>query len=376
MSIPLVDRLILMINRLIPKDPDRAVFCSFPDYSDNAYAVYAHMATYPTENTPKKLIWLVSDPAQIRPPVGKAVKKHSPAGIWQFCRAKYVFHTHGTFGNRQVKGQVTVSLWHGMPLKTIMNLDATHAGRPPFEFTYTIATSPLFQDVMARAFGCEPEACRVTGLPRNDLLFDPPLPEEILPEDLPVYDRMVLWMPTYRQGITGDVRTDGKAPEKGIGFLSPDDLAELNTFLAEQRTLLLIKVHPMQDLSPFAGLAFSHIRILTRVSTPLYHLVGRAAALLTDYSSVYIDYMLLDRPIGFVVDDWEDYRDTRGFVFDDPQSVMPGALITDHAGLRRFLREVADGADPYRANRQELLPRFHTYTDGHSSKRVLREIGL
>lgn len=376
MSVPLVDRVILALNRLIPKDPDRAVFCSFPDYSDNAYAVYAYMAAHPTQNTPKRLTWLVGDPSRVHPPVGKAVKKHSPRGIWQFCRAKYVFHTHGTFGNRRVEEQVNVSLWHGMPLKTIMDLDATHAGRPPFEFTYTIATSPLFRDVMTRAFRCTPEACLVTGLPRNDLLFDPPPLKEILTEPLPPHDRMVLWMPTYRKGVTGDVRTDGKAPEKGIGFLSPEDLAEVNEFLRQQRTLLLIKVHPMQDLSPFAGLDFSHIRILTRVDLPLYPLVGRADALLTDYSSVYIDYMLLDRPIGFVVDDWEDYRDTRGFVFDDPQSVMPGAFITDKAELYRFLQDVTNGIDPYRGKRQDLLSQFHTHTDGHSTERVLRQIGL
>ena len=39
-----------------------------------------------------------------------------------------------------------------------------------------------------------------------------------------------------------------------------------------------------------------------------YELLGVADALLTDYSSVYYDYLLLDRPIGLCWDDYEEYK--------------------------------------------------------------------
>ena len=114
--------------------------------------------------------------------------------------------------------------------------------------------------------------------------------------------------------------------------------------------------------------------MLTAWDGPLYPLVGRADALLTDYSSVYIDYLLLDRPIGFVTDDWDAYRNSRGFVFDDPRAVMPGPFLTDYAELTTFLSDVASGNDPFQDRRRTLADRFHTYADGQSCERVLRAI--
>ncbi len=369
----LINRLFAAVNRIVPKDPHRAVFCSFPDMSDNAQALYTYIAAHPSGHS-EKLVWLLEDPAAVSLPVGKSVKKHSLRGVWHFWRAGYVFHTHGIFGNVAAPHQINVSLWHGMPLKTIMQLDATHAGAPDFGFTYTIATSPLFQKIMGQAFGCPPQRCLLTGLPRNDLLFDPPPLNELMKDDLPDVDHMVLWMPTYRKSVIGDIREDGTVSQEGIGFLSSEDLARLNTFLADRRLLLIIKVHPMQDMTPFAGMEHSHIRVLSGISGALYPLVGRADALLTDYSSVYIDYMLLDRPIGFVTDDWEAYRDSRGFVFDDPIAMMPGPFITDYHQLTAFLDDVLAGEDSFREQRRALTKRFHTHQDGHSCNRLLHEI--
>ncbi len=365
-----------LLNRLIPKDKNRAVFCSFPDVSDNAYAVYRYMVEHPNERTPKIRVWLVNDPAKAEEKVEKAVKKVSFSGIWQYLRAGYVFHTHGTFANRAVKGQTNVSLWHGMPLKNIMNLDATHEGWTKFEFSYTIATSPLFQEVMSRAFDCDKAACLTAGQPRNDWLFDPPPLSELVKEPLPVHDRMILWMPTYRKSTVGDVRVDGDGDAAGIGGFTPEDMKVLNAFLMAERTLLIIKVHPMQDLTLFKGLDHSHIRILTQTDAPLYQLVGRADALMTDYSSVYIDYLLLDRPIGFVLEDFDAYNHSRGFVFEDPTAKMPGDKITDKAGVYRFIKDLAEGKDECADKRRALTKEFHTYTDNGSSARLLAKLGL
>ena len=55
----------------------------------------------------------------------------------------------------------------------------------------------------------------------------------------------------------------------------------------------------------------------------MYVLLRNADALITDYSSAYFDYMLLNRPIAFTVEDIEEYRKKRGFVFDNPFEYMP-----------------------------------------------------
>ncbi len=46
----------------------------------------------------------------------------------------------------------------------------------------------------------------------------------------------------------------------------------------------------------------------------LYEFIHCADALVSDYSSVAIDYLLLDRPLGFTLDDYKEYTQSRGWV--------------------------------------------------------------
>lgn len=360
-------------NTLIPKSKRRVVFCSFPDYADNARALYEQMLRQGMGER-YRISWLVTDPS--RPDIpADSICQHSLKGIWRFLRAGCVFHTHGLFHNRPGPGQRVVSLWHGMPLKTIMKLDATHPKNEVFRFTCTIATSPLYRRIMAEAFACGEERCLITGQPRCDELFHP--------EDLLLkmgirrdeYRKVFLWMPTYRKSVVGDVRADGNGgTELGLAFLTGEQLAALNETLAELDCLMLIKLHPMQAAVAAEETTLSHIRILRQVPGQLYSLVGQADALLTDCSSVYVDYLMLDRPIGFVFDDMDQYTQNRGFVFLDPIPYMPGPFISDADALAAFLRQTAGGEDGYADSRQRVREQFHTYCDGESSRRVIEEV--
>lgn len=363
-----------LVNACLPKSKKQVVFCSFPDYSDNARAVYEEMVRRSLDKT-YRITWLLNGEPPAELPSAVCCRQHSLKGMWRYLRAGYVFHTHGLFGNRPPKRQTVVSLWHGMPLKTIMKLDATHPADEVFRFTCTIATSPLFQDVMARAFACDPAQCLLTGQPRNDALFASSDILEKMGIDRAAYDRLFLWMPTYRRSAMGDVRTDGNGgAEEGVAFLTGEQLTALNDELAAMNCLMLIKLHPMQVEIPAESRAFSHIRFLRKTPGLLYHLVGAADALLTDCSSVYMDYLLLDRPIGFVFDDMAQYEANRGFVFDRPLEYMPGATVEDYDGLCGFLHDVAAGRDAFGEARRRVNEKINTYCDNNSSARLLKEV--
>ena len=62
--------------------------------------------------------------------------------------------------------------------------------------------------------------------------------------------------------------------------------------------------------------------------------------LLTDFSSIYIDYLLLNKPIGFLISDFEQYSNSRGFVFKNPKEFMPGEIITKRDELIPFIEKV------------------------------------
>lgn len=57
--------------------------------------------------------------------------------------------------------------------------------------------------------------------------------------------------------------------------------------------------------------------------------------LITDYSSIYIDYLLLDRPIGFIPYDYDEYNNDRGFLFEY-SGVTPGMRISTYKDLINF----------------------------------------
>lgn len=102
----------------------------------------------------------------------------------------------------------------------------------------------------------------------------------------------------------------------------------------------------------------------------LYNLLGAADALITDYSSVYYDYLLTGRPIGLTVDDFEEYKQNRGFVFDEPEKILTGTRMETVEDLNAFVDAVADGIDPFREEHARINGLVNEYRDDRSAERV------
>ena len=104
-----------------------------------------------------------------------------------------------------------------------------------------------------------------------------------------------------------------------------------------------------------------------REDRTMYHL---SDALISDYSSVAIDYLLLNRPIGFTLDDYDAYTESRGWVFEDPLEYMPGEHIYNVQQFEQFVLDVKNGKDDYENQRKAILAKTHNVTDNYC-KRVL-----
>ena len=91
--------------------------------------------------------------------------------------------------------------------------------------------------------------------------------------------------------------------------------------------------------------------------------------LITDYSSVYFDYLLLDRPIIFVPVDLEEYRKTRGFLLEPYDYWTPGKKALNQKDLQNMILQSFIKDDNVE-RRNELKNIVHYYQDGNSSERV------
>lgn len=367
------------VNRIIPKNAKKIVFYSNMGFRDNVKAVYDELLTHP-EAKNYQIICALDDAAlwenRLHP---KNVRFTSNVGgVWHFLTGKYFFYSFGKYPIKPTKSQMVINVWHGSPLKKIGNYEDDEDQN---FFTYVLAASDFFVPIMQKAFSCRKEQVAVCGHPRNDAMFAPGHPLRLLGID-ETYDKLILWLPTFRQSaFLGDNDTAAKAGT-GLPILeSREEMAKVNDLLVQKNALMIAKIHPAQDLSLIDTEGFSNIRILTneqmqKAGCNLYGLLGVSDGLLTDYSSVYFDYLLLDRPIGFTVDDIEEYRKTRGFVVDDPYPLMPGQFIRTPDEFCSFVQDLLEGRDDYAVQRAKAAPLANKFPGGQDAERCLKIAGI
>ena len=120
--------------------------------------------------------------------------------------------------------------------------------------------------------------------------------------------------------------------------------------------LLIFKGHPAQPIDVSIKKELTNFLVIdndwvAQQNIQLYELLGKTDALITDYSSVYYDYLLTDKPVGLTVDDIDDYIKSRGFVYDNPFDVLKGEQILDNDALISFLENIRDGKDIFEKER-------------------------
>ena len=99
-----------------------------------------------------------------------------------------------------------------------------------------------------------------------------------------------------------------------------------------------------------------------------------ADALISDYSGAAYEYLQLNRPLGYVLDDINDYK--IGFVVDDIHKLMAGHEIYTIEDLKKFIIDVIDDNDTYKERREKLRDYIYKYHDGNSSERLAKLLEL
>lgn len=328
--LPALRALDVVARRVIRVRPDRVCYSSMPDYSDNAFWVFQHLL-----ETRRDLehVWLVRDmdvADRIRADfAGAEARGHrlvlrpwTMRSYPDFLRARVNFHTHGIYGfSRPAGRRESVCLWHGMPVKAIRRLHEGDHDLFPVHGTVHLATSSFFRYIIAGAFGAHPSQVLVSGLPRTDVLkgLTPPRHDRLaiagtlgLDPDRP----WVLWMPTHRSEPAR-----GRWPARTfLEATEPALLDALDRACGAAGAQVVVKLHPFDLLNDDpVELAQEHLALVTApewqaTGIQLYDLVAASDALLTDVSSVLIDYLHTGNPIGILGSDPAAY--TRDTLFD------------------------------------------------------------
>ncbi|MCM1577856.1 MAG: CDP-glycerol glycerophosphotransferase family protein [Ruminococcus sp.] len=360
---------------------------SLGDFTDNTQAVYEYMRKNGYLEK-YRVVWLADDPEELMQredikAVSKRRGKPNLALCYYMAICKYYIYSHNNFFNERRlmfkrKKQIIFNLWHGVGYKAI---DGVYKDN----FRFIISTGEYGTMVLSHFFQCEKEKLSVLGYPRTDYFFinaDPVRKRFNDKFNFGKYSKVILWMPTFRKNKDKSVHEIENISETGLPLLTEEKkFADFNTFLSKYGMLFILKVHPAQEELPIFKTTYSNILILSNhdldeMRIQLYQFIPLSDALVTDYSSIGIDYMLLDKPIIFTLDDYDDYASSRGFYPLNAIDYMPGYHVYSIAEMEDAILEIADGKDIYKPDREKLMPAMHRYTDGNSSKRVLDFLGI
>ena len=340
-------KVLSFLNKFIPKKNNRIVLYSNLGFRDNVESLYRYLISQGYQKTYK--IICISNNFYFKSPDKRVKFVGLYRGILYFFTSKYFFYCFGKYPIKPSKKQIVVNLWHGMPLKKIGNLESQNSKKDYNFFTYLLCSSEMFRDVMKNAFHADNSQIMLAGGPRNDDLYNP---KRLRNEKL-----QVVWMPTYR---SSELSVEGG---ESLPFtLSIKNWKELDKFLIQKGICLFIKLHPLEknlialDDLKLLNIVVINDKMLQSLKIPTYSFLGGMDALITDYSSVYFDYLLLDRPIGFVSSDADSYSSQRGFVFDEGtlDKIKVGPQLNSLMDLQKFLTDLKNGIDEFKVQRSNL----------------------
>lgn len=310
----------------------------------------------------------------------RVIKLRSIAGFFWLCRSHVVFVRHCIAQDIEYplvnSKHLVVNLWHGIALKKIgiQGVPDSITGCDPLGAI--ISSSATDKEVMVSSFTyANHENTWITGLPRNDLLFKER--SQLWQEAIDELERieaslagrkLILFAPTFRAGW------EGWDEKNGFYKFSESELEQLARIAADSGAVLGVRTHLREERSVLD--AFKNLDVLVFndiIETAI--LLRKTDILISDYSSIAIDFMLTQRPVLSFAFDYDSYKNGRGLLYN-LEEVFASPLCYNFETLKLALIDALDrsSSDQISKRYSDSLNHFHNYVDDQSSNRVIQNI--
>ena len=379
----ILSRVIYVLSFLMPRDKKLWIFIGWLHggereiFGENPKYLFLH-----TSNNRPNLnsVWIGRDKKICKILKDRGYKCryiNSPAGIYYSLRAGYTFV--GAFMQianwRYSGGSRVVQLWHGKGPKKTGHANPYGLQRynrilyPNLfkKFYMFISASDYLAKFVVSAFKTQMDKVLVAGFPKYDVFFsntegsdvdiNEGLQREIEYAKSKKVEKVFLYAPTFRPG--------------GSNPLDELRLGELNNLLRKKNYLLIGTLHPkFASKEWLPKQSFTNIKF-TEAGYDIYPLLPKFDELITDYSSLAMDFIILDKPIIFFVPDIGEYKKTPG-LHEELWSLMPGHKVYSFEELKGAL----DKEDEYKEERKRAREILFKFKDGNSSKRIVERLGF
>lgn len=365
----LVEPIARLLNKYRKVDKDLYVFISYPSFSDNSRVFFEYLRDTCAN---RKLVWLIgNDNASVDDLKGIEYcyffsKYHlglTFKSLKILSTASLIFYTHGNPDARMKKKeqQHIINLWHGCGYKSNKSNKSKNKN---LDFDIGLVPGAAFVPIKARLWQCNEEKVVPLGYPRYDIFNSGCKLTSIKTRQgtfqFEEYNTVIAWLPTFRQSIIYNYAEYKLITTTGLPLLeSYSDIDRINEKLMQTKTLLIVKRHPSQkkyacEEKHYSNICFLSNEDLVESKIELYNMLTVCDSLITDYSSVGIDFLLLDKPIAYTLSDEEQYGEVRGFVFENVEEYMPGHKILTVHDFEMFIGEISRKEDRYKDQRNRV----------------------
>ena len=305
-----------------------------------------------------------------------------------FLRAKYLVFSHGIkdFGYfRASRRKIQILSWHGtgikaagLSTKTRINSEIREILNKNAKVDACMVSSWLNASMRSLNQGIDSTRMYMVGQARCDSLMNAwPKGKQRIKRYLPSLsgtEKLLLYAPTSRVEYRG-----GQVLRKGVKFFPFADF-NINTFskfLEEKNVVLLVRSHSSDQVQ---GAEYHDSRIFNfgfEICQDIYDVLGDIEVLISDYSSLVYDFLLLNHPMIFIPYDLEEYKLVPGLIIDDYDFWTPGLKPSSMQELTDYISSYIKGeTDPYEDRRKQLSILLHRYQTSDSTTKFLRLLRL
>lgn len=357
------------------------LFCAGEEPHENALAIIKYLEE--TNNTEWKVIVLDENNKNNRkkPDYGnikiKIIDKNALKtrnSFWEnikYCyyiaTSRYLFYENEPL-HKIRKEQRLIYLNHGvLPLKNVSDVL-----RQSKDVDYGLCPSNNCSSIYKTQYGIDEQKQLYIIPPRINFLGEHKLDKIIKSEG----KQVIIWLPTFRR-LKNSNRNDSSSLDIISFFSSKKDIDEIDNILKKNGQILLIKLHPREKDKLILPKDCENIlliadELLKSENITLQEILSDTSALITDYSGIAFEYLLLNKPIGYVINDMEDYF--RGFSVNNPMEYMAGEKIITLKDLIEFLNNVRFHKDEYQEERNKLIDKIYQGNQFENGAKMLIEI--
>ncbi|MFS0596016.1 CDP-glycerol glycerophosphotransferase family protein [Peribacillus frigoritolerans] len=312
-----VGSFVLNIIKFIVKPEDNLIlFISFggKKYDDSPMMIYEEMIKDDRFDN-YKLVWAFHNPKDFVIPRGRMIKTDSLEYYITALKARCWVTNSRVERGLSFKGRNTFyfNTWHGTPIKKmgkdISNNNKSFGSKAKWNVDIMTAQSKYEADIFSRVFNIERERFLVCGLPRNDNLATATkeTKQTIMSKiGLPLDKKVILYAPTFRE-----YERDKKF---NCVIAPPIDFEEWEKKIGDEY-IILLRVH--YEVAKVLNVKVNNSFVYNVSDYPILNdLMIASDMLISDYSSIYFDYSILERPMLCYAYDYEKYIEKRGMYFD------------------------------------------------------------